>query len=155
VAAQRRGHVADLLWLAVNAIVGTVLVALPLALVAAGGMCLIADLSRHPSGNARLTLPVFGDALACPRGGGCAVVLAGYGRSRPGDPRPVEQAELELRVRHLARTREESLDTGAAELRRIERDLQRRAQARLVAMGLTLDAAGGSSTAIRPRPVPC
>jgi signal transduction histidine kinase len=36
----------------------------------------------------------------------------------------------------------ETLDTGAAELRRIERDLHDGAQARLVAMGLTLDAAG-------------
>ena len=43
---------------------------------------------------------------------------------------------------HLARTRSETLDTGAAELRRIERDLHDGAQARLVAMGLTLDAAG-------------
>ena len=43
---------------------------------------------------------------------------------------------------HLARTRGETLDTGAAKLRRIERDLHDGAQARLVAMGLTLDAAG-------------
>ena len=43
---------------------------------------------------------------------------------------------------YLAQTRQESLDTGAAELRRIERDLHDGAQARLVAMGLTLDAAG-------------
>src|SRR6185437_7135786 len=55
---------------------------------------------------------------------------------------PSEQARLELRVLHLAKTREETLDTGAAELRRIERDLHDGAQARLVAMGLTLDAAG-------------
>jgi signal transduction histidine kinase len=55
---------------------------------------------------------------------------------------PSEQAALELRVRHLDRTRRETLDTGAAELRRIERDLHDGAQARLVAMGLTLDAAG-------------
>jgi Histidine kinase len=55
---------------------------------------------------------------------------------------PSEEAKLELRVRHLAQTRRETLDTGAAELRRIERDLHDGAQARLVAMGLTLDAAG-------------
>jgi signal transduction histidine kinase len=55
---------------------------------------------------------------------------------------PSAQAELERRVAHLARTRSETLDTGAAELRRIERDLHDGAQARLVAMGLTLDAAG-------------
>jgi signal transduction histidine kinase len=55
---------------------------------------------------------------------------------------PSGQAELQQRVRHLDRTRRETLDTGAAELRRIERDLHDGAQARLVAMGLTLDAAG-------------
>jgi len=55
---------------------------------------------------------------------------------------PSGQAELELRVAYLAQTRQESIDTGAAELRRIERDLHDGAQARLVAMGLTLDAAG-------------
>ena len=69
-------------------------------------------------------------------------MLAGYGGLARAILAPSEQAELELRVRHLARTREESLDTGAAELRRIERDLHDGAQARLVALGLTLDAAG-------------
>ena len=55
---------------------------------------------------------------------------------------PSEHSVLEQRVAYLAQTRQESLDTGAAELRRIERDLHDGAQARLVAMGLTLDAAG-------------
>jgi signal transduction histidine kinase len=55
---------------------------------------------------------------------------------------PAGQAELALRVRHLAETRSEAIDTGAAEMRRIERDLHDGAQARLVAMGMTLDAAG-------------
>jgi signal transduction histidine kinase len=55
---------------------------------------------------------------------------------------PTPQAELALRVRQLAQTRTEALDTSAAEIRRIERDLHDGAQARLVAMGMTLDAAG-------------
>jgi signal transduction histidine kinase len=55
---------------------------------------------------------------------------------------PSENSRLEQRVAYLAQTRQESLDSGAAELRRIERDLHDGAQARLVAMGLTLDAAG-------------
>jgi signal transduction histidine kinase len=54
---------------------------------------------------------------------------------------PAGQGELALRVRHLSQTRAETIDTGAAELRRIERDLHDGAQARLVAMGMTLDAA--------------
>ena len=45
-------------------------------------------------------------------------------------------------MRQLTQTRTEALDTGAAEIRRIERDLHDGAQARLVAMGMTLDAAG-------------
>ncbi|MGH9104362.1 MAG: histidine kinase [Acidimicrobiales bacterium] len=46
----------------------------------------------------------------------------------------------QARVRHLAETRSESLDAGAAELRRIERDLHDGAQARLVALGMALGA---------------
>jgi signal transduction histidine kinase len=45
------------------------------------------------------------------------------------------------RIRHLATTRSDAVDTQMAELRRIERDLHDGAQARLVAMGMTLDAA--------------
>ncbi len=54
---------------------------------------------------------------------------------------PAGQAELAWRVRHLAQTRADTIDAGAAEMRRIERDLHDGAQARLVAMGMTLDAA--------------
>lgn len=49
--------------------------------------------------------------------------------------------ELVRRVEHLTGTRAEALDAQAAELRRIERDLHDGAQARLVALGMTLDAA--------------
>ncbi|MFJ4094626.1 histidine kinase [Kitasatospora sp. NPDC089913] len=49
--------------------------------------------------------------------------------------------ELVRRVEHLADTRAEALDAQAAELRRIERDLHDGAQARLVSLGMTLDAA--------------
>jgi signal transduction histidine kinase len=55
---------------------------------------------------------------------------------------PAGRADLTRRLRHLAETRDEALDTSAAEIRRIERDLHDGAQARLVAMGMTLDAAG-------------
>ncbi|MGW1164225.1 sensor histidine kinase [Streptomyces sp. NPDC001153] len=50
----------------------------------------------------------------------------------PGD------SELAERVRVLTETRREAVDTSAAELRRIERDLHDGAQARLVAMGMDL-----------------
>ncbi|GAA3236948.1 hypothetical protein GCM10020256_56090 [Streptomyces thermocoprophilus] len=50
-------------------------------------------------------------------------------------PSPAELAE---RVKVLTETRRDAVDTSAAELRRIERDLHDGAQARLVAMGMDL-----------------
>ncbi|MFI6013876.1 sensor histidine kinase [Streptomyces sp. NPDC051243] len=49
-----------------------------------------------------------------------------------------DQDELAERVRVLTETRRDAVDTSAAELRRIERDLHDGAQARLVAMGMDL-----------------
>ncbi|MET9856584.1 sensor histidine kinase [Streptomyces sp. NPDC006450] len=48
--------------------------------------------------------------------------------------------DLHERVEQLTRTRHDAVDTSAAELRRIERDLHDGAQARLVAMGMSLGA---------------
>ncbi|MBO1333272.1 sensor domain-containing protein [Streptomyces sp. VRA16 Mangrove soil] len=48
------------------------------------------------------------------------------------------EGRLEERVRVLTETRRDAVDTSAAELRRIERDLHDGAQARLVAMGMDL-----------------
>ncbi|MER5428469.1 sensor histidine kinase [Streptomyces sp. NPDC002588] len=47
-------------------------------------------------------------------------------------------AALQQRVEQLTRTRYDAVDASAAELRRIERDLHDGAQARLVAMGMSL-----------------
>ncbi|WP_279582692.1 sensor histidine kinase [Fodinicola feengrottensis] len=52
----------------------------------------------------------------------------------------VEREELTARVEQLTETRTAATDTQAAEVRRIERDLHDGAQARLVAMGMTLGA---------------
>ncbi|MGN6607661.1 MAG: sensor histidine kinase [Jatrophihabitans sp.] len=49
-----------------------------------------------------------------------------------------EKSRLALRVQELASSRAETVDTQAAELRRIERDLHDGAQARLVSLGLSL-----------------
>ncbi|MET0821572.1 MAG: histidine kinase, partial [Aeromicrobium sp.] len=48
------------------------------------------------------------------------------------------RATLERRVAEVSRSRAESIDHSAAELRRIERDLHDGAQARLVALGMNL-----------------
>jgi signal transduction histidine kinase len=49
-----------------------------------------------------------------------------------------EDAELAGRVEQLTQTRADAVDTAAAELRRVERDLHDGAQARLVALGMNL-----------------
>ncbi|MBT2384167.1 sensor domain-containing protein [Streptomyces sp. ISL-11] len=51
---------------------------------------------------------------------------------------PTREQELALRVDRLTESRHDAVDSSAAELRRIERDLHDGAQARLVAMGMSL-----------------
>jgi signal transduction histidine kinase len=51
---------------------------------------------------------------------------------------PTEKSRLALRVEQLTESRAETVDTQAAELRRIERDLHDGAQARLVSLGMSL-----------------
>ena len=58
------------------------------------------------------------------------------------DPELAARArQLTQRVQTLTQTRHDAVDTAAAELRRIERDLHDGAQARLVALGMSLRAA--------------
>ncbi|WP_340561975.1 sensor histidine kinase [Streptomyces sp. GSL17-111] len=54
--------------------------------------------------------------------------------------RPTRKAALARRVERLQESRHDAVDSSAAELRRIERDLHDGAQARLVAMGMNLGA---------------
>jgi signal transduction histidine kinase len=54
---------------------------------------------------------------------------------------PASSTVLARRVQHLITTRDDAVGREALELRRIERNLHDGAQARLVAMGMTLDAA--------------
>jgi signal transduction histidine kinase len=55
--------------------------------------------------------------------------------------RSAADADLATRVVRLTRTRADAVDSAAAELRRLERDLHDGAQARLVALGMSLRAA--------------
>ena len=129
----------DLLWTAVNACGGWVLAVAPAGLVLYGLLGMAAEASGTRS--AGLSVPKEIAAIAL---GLCVApwLLRCYGLMARSMLAPTGQAELALRVRHLAQTRSETIDTGAAEMRRIERDLHDGAQARLVAMGMTLDAAG-------------
>ncbi|WP_214106992.1 sensor histidine kinase [Acrocarpospora catenulata] len=54
---------------------------------------------------------------------------------------PTATTQLAGQVRHLNQVRVETVDAQAAELRRIERDLHDGAQARMVAVGMTIGAA--------------
>jgi signal transduction histidine kinase len=147
----------DLLWLAVSAVIGWVLPIVPLTLVVVGLVAFIIPAlgSIHAlgsldhvvpppafPGNSQTVIFLIGAGMVALGAGIAPWMLRGYGGLARLVLAPSEQARLQLRVMHLDRTRQETLEVGAAELRRIERDLHDGAQARLVAMGLTLDAAG-------------
>ena len=72
---------------------------------------------------------------------GAPVVLDLHASAARAAIGPSRQGELVARVQHLSETRAETIDHNAAELRRIERDLHDGAQARLVALGMALNAA--------------
>ncbi len=125
----------DLLWVTVNGLFGWILALLPAGLLFLGLLGIAA-----PYASAFQRFLAIGAAAA----GTWASpwLLRGYGYFARSMLAPTREAELTLRVQHLSQTRTEAMDTGAAEIRRIERDLHDGAQARLVAMGMTLDAAG-------------
>ncbi|WP_369388796.1 sensor histidine kinase [Streptomyces sp. CG1] len=146
----------DLLWLPVDMTAGFVTALLPAVLVffPVEGFLLAAGLWRvyvHGPGDTYwyAFVPVTGQASAFGAAALGAVILAAGRRLTPrlltthfqltravlgGD------AELAERVQVLTETRRDAVDTSAAELRRIERDLHDGAQARLVAMGMDLGA---------------
>jgi signal transduction histidine kinase len=125
----------DLLWVTVDGCAGWLLPLLPAGLLVLGVVGVVAP---YASFSIRV-LAVGAAALGL---WASPWLLRGYGVFARSTLAPTRRAELALRVRHLAETRTEALDTSAAEIRRIERDLHDGAQARLVAMGMTLDAAG-------------
>jgi signal transduction histidine kinase len=159
----------DLAWSAVNATFGFLLAALP-AITIVAGFLLAGDglgrgvgsssssavVSAKPGAHGLPTLPtpvahthsagapleiVFGLTLVCLGVAVAPWLLRGYSGLARTLLAPTGQAELAQRVYHLAQTRTETIDSGAAEIRRIERDLHDGAQARLVAVGMTLGAA--------------
>jgi signal transduction histidine kinase len=125
----------DLLWVTVDGCVGWILAILPAGVLVLGVVGVVAPYAS--TGLRLLTIAAAGFGVwASPW------LLRGYGAFARSMLAPTQHAELMLRVHQLTETRSEALDTGAAEIRRIERDLHDGAQARLVAMGMTLDAAG-------------
>jgi signal transduction histidine kinase len=153
----------DALWLTVNACGGWVLAAVPAGLVLYGLLNLVSGNRGHPvvvpaaafASDAPPVLIVAGLALIALGLWVAPWLLRGYGMLARSMLGPSGRAELALRVAHLAQTRADTIDTGAAEMRRIERDLHDGAQARLVAMGMTLDAADHLLDDNQPRPGHC
>ncbi len=139
----------DAQWLTVNTLGGWIPAAAPAGLLVCGLFCLLYVNRRGAAAGQPAALPGSGPPVILLLGVACIAValwaaprlLRGYGLLARSMLRPAGQAELAVRVAHLAQTRADTIDTGAAEMRRIERDLHDGAQARLVAMGMTLDAA--------------
>ena len=138
----------DLLWVTVNILVGWILAAASAIAVGVGTVAfLVPALTKAvppPAfpGNTKPVIAVLGLAIIVTGVAAAPWLLRAYGLLAHSMLAPPGNTELTLRVRQLSQTRAEALDTGAAEIRRIERDLHDGAQARLVAMGMTLDAAG-------------
>jgi signal transduction histidine kinase len=146
----------DLLWLLVDATVGFFLTLLPAALFFEGLFGLVQPVVWRPithAGGDNWYLWLNIDSVSEARTAvllGAALLLLGllsgpwwirqHGRLAGWLLRPTESAALAQRVRRLTETRSDAVDTQAAELRRIERDLHDGAQARLVAMGMNLGA---------------
>ena len=131
----------DLVWMLLNPWLGAALAGGSAAAIVYGvfGMAL-------PHGSTQLagviSHPLYGILLAASGFWAAPWLLRGYGGFARSLLGPTRQAQLAQRVSHLAQTRSDAIDTGAAEMRRVERDLHDGAQARLVALGMTLDAAG-------------
>ncbi|BCJ66612.1 sensor histidine kinase [Polymorphospora rubra] len=145
----------DILWQLLDPLVGGALLVVPLAAIGYGiwGLALpritvligvrVDDLGPwhgNVAGNGAIAVPV-GLALAAAGILAAPWLLRLHGRWTALLLGPTLRARLALRVQRLTQTRADATEVQAAELRRIERDLHDGAQARLVALGLTLGAA--------------
>ena len=132
----------DLLWALANVPVGAVLGLMPAALVVIGVWTLALD------GGAWL----FGWWSTAPPGfGGQVILLSALPLGVIAGPRALKahaqaassllgptREEMAALVGRLSESRSQAVDSSAAELRRIERDLHDGAQARLVALGMNI-----------------
>ena len=132
----------DLLWTLVNVPVSVVLGLLPAFLLAAGTWTLGVDgwtLLEGPTNAAPhgFLLQVFFLSMlpACAIAGPSLLKLQAAAASSLLAP---TRKEMAARVGQLTESRWDALDSSAAELRRIERDLHDGAQARLVALGMNI-----------------
>ncbi|MEU6442615.1 histidine kinase [Streptomyces sp. NPDC047046] len=143
----------DIGWLLLDCTAGVVLSVLaPLvllypvwgAVLAAGGWRIFEDspewylfvpVDSRATGLAALALGVV---IALTAHWSAPAFLQSYFRLTRAALAPSREREMAARIDRLTVTREDAVDTSAAELRRIERDLHDGAQARLVAVGMDL-----------------
>ncbi|MEU4765584.1 sensor domain-containing protein [Actinosynnema sp. NPDC023794] len=140
----------DLAFLPVNAITGILCGVLPAGFWINGVLGFVMPLIWLDQGNAEYVVidrDTPGNFVLAPLLGIGFLVLAWWATPRAARLHatvakwllaPSANAALTDRVRVLADTRADTVDAQAAELRRIERDLHDGAQARLVALGLSL-----------------
>jgi signal transduction histidine kinase len=144
----------DFVWAVVEPVTGVAMALVPLGLLVVSWLGLIIPAILWLCGVSSRSL--FGDltiesAIASLVIGAVAILLAvaspptllrWHGRWTALLLAPTEKARLARRVSQLSQARQEAIEDQAAEVRRIERDLHDGAQARLIAVGLALDAAG-------------
>ncbi|GAB3458438.1 sensor domain-containing protein [Streptomonospora sediminis] len=139
----------DYIWLAANSSAGLALAAVPPLLVLHGLHALAYTVTWRYYDAFYVLYPVTNqlDALPALITAGLLLTLAylltpavlhTYARLNRHLLAPTEHARLAARVAHLATSRAHTIDAQASEVRRIERDLHDGAQARLVALGMSL-----------------
>lgn len=139
----------DYIWLAANSTAGLILAALPLVLLTHGLLALAHTYTWRYAPSFYALQPVTTQADAWPSliTGALLLTLAyiatpaalhTYIRLNRRLLAPTEHDRLTARVAHLATSRAHTIDAQASEVRRIERDLHDGAQARLVALGMSL-----------------
>ncbi|MFI6475787.1 sensor histidine kinase [Streptomyces sp. NPDC050516] len=147
----------DLLWAQVSITVGGLLAIIPFGMLAHGVFGLLLPLIWEPvvtawDGSWYMFIPLndHDDAVMAAVLGFVEIpvglfiapyVLRLHARLTHSVLAPTERSRMSHRVQHLARTRTDVVDSSAAEIRRIERDLHDGAQARLLAMGMKIGAA--------------
>jgi signal transduction histidine kinase len=144
----------DFLWALIEPVTGVAIALVPVGLLVISWVGLIIPAILWLCGLSSRSL--FGDltiwgAIASLVIGAVAMVVAvasppallrWHGRWTAVLLAPTEKARLGRRVSQLTAARQEAIEDQAVEVRRIERDLHDGAQARLIAVGLALDAAG-------------
>ncbi len=144
----------DMAWSLVNATIGAFLALLPLTLLVAGVFGLLQpelhSAITSAGGNTWYWWVKVDDSASAWMAAalGVPTLLAGFGiapwalRTHATMARALlGPTDTSRRMQHLAATRSDAVNTSAAELRRIERDLHDGAQARLVALGMNLGVA--------------